>query len=197
MFNNFMDNFQDILGGMGGGDSHWLEPDFLLATIVSGMVNVGGVELGITLYVKGPIITGVMIGEREYLAKLTEIFKTQMQKSLAGLPPEHRQVAEAALDFTTMIEDSYPDAAFGDKVDEDYADEDEDMGDEDDAPLAMPILHMHLKDPVIIHPQPSISFLDSLLPIMRIRLTSIDAWMLGKVDMVPPDFPEDVSGIRH
>lgn len=191
MFNNFMDGFQDMFSGMGGGDSFWLEPDFLLSNLVSGMVNIGGVELGITLVVKGAVITGTLVGEREYLEKMTEIFKAQVAKSLAGLPPEQRQLAEAALDFTLLSEDTYPDML--DDEDEEDFDEDED----DIDPPPTPIMHLHLKDPLIIHPQPPVSFMNNLLPIMRIRLTSIDGWMLGTADLLPPDFPEDNTGIRH
>ena len=64
MFNEF--------GNSGGGDNDfWQEPDFLLADLVSGFVNKGGMELGITLFVKGLVLTGTLTSEQEYLKAIS------------------------------------------------------------------------------------------------------------------------------
>ncbi len=198
MFGNLND-LAGMLGNMGGGsDFSWLEPDFILAHLVSAMANIGGVELGVTLLVKGAVITGNLVGEREYLQRISEMFREQAKRTLAALPEDQRKIAEQALDFTMMFEDDYPEFDENTPDDEaDDADYDEDDGDEGMPDLSPPIQHLHLKEPIIIHPQPAIGFLESALPIMRIRLTAIDGWMLGKVDMVPSDFPPDNGGMRH
>ena len=45
------------------------------------------------------------------------------------------------------------------------------------------IRHLHLKDPVILQPQPAVSFTHSQVSILRIRLKAIDGWMVGKVNV--------------
>ena len=59
-----------------------------------------------------------------------------------------------------------------------------------------PIIHLHLKDPVIISPQPAITFSDGVFPIMRIRLAKVDGWMMGT--SIPGKMgPSFNSEIRH
>jgi hypothetical protein len=52
--------FNDYMGEAG----FWQEPDPFLVDLVSGFVNKGGMELGITLFMKGQVITGTLVSER-------------------------------------------------------------------------------------------------------------------------------------
>jgi hypothetical protein len=147
-----------------------------------------GAPLGITLLVKGTILTGTLVSEREYLTVLSEMLQTQIRRSLTGLSDEERKIAESAFDLTELVEDFYPDLD---------ADADDDEADEDDNLLGMnPIFHLHLKDPVIISPQPAITFADGVFPIMRIRLANVDGWMMGA--SIPGKMgPSFNSEVRH
>ena len=71
------------------------------------------------------------------------------------------------------------------------------------------IRHLHLKDPVIVFPHGILSLTESPLPIMRIRLTTIDGWLMGRMAIMDgedseddederrPFFPPRDNGIRH
>jgi hypothetical protein len=170
----------------------WQEPDFLLADLVSAFVNRGGMQLGITVFMKGMVITGTLVSEREYLSTMSKMFAKQARKSLLHPTPEELKATEELFDFTNLTED--------DRTDREN-DEDEDEDDDfDDGEVHVPtIRHMHLKDPVILQPQSSISFSQSQLPIMRIRLTAVDGWMMGKVtlDDSMGDFSLPPSEVRH
>ena len=105
-------------------DTSWMEPDFILSYLVSSLVNMAGAPLGITLLVKGTILTGTLVSEREYLTVLSEMLQTQIRRSLSGLSDEERKIAESAFDLTELVEDFYPDLSAEEEADED-ADEDE------------------------------------------------------------------------
>ena len=143
------------------GDEAWNEPDFLLSYLVSSLVNLGGAPVGITLMVKGTILSGTLMSEREYLDTISGLMQQQVRDALSGMTPEDREMAEKAFDFRDMAEDFYP--------------EDED----DDKPGPEPLYFLHLRNPLVISPQPVISFSSGVLPVMRIRLANIDGWMLG------------------
>ncbi len=179
-----------MFNGFNGADADekgsWHEPDFVLAYLVSSLVNLAGTPLGVTLMVKGVVITGTLMSEREYLETLTRMLQSQVRRSLSGLNEEDREMAEAAFDLTDLTEDFYPDSK-----------EEIEEGEEVDFEMGMQIIsHVHLKDPMVISPQPSISFTDGIFPIMRIRLSNIDGWMLGTS---MPGFGDllDDGGIRH
>ncbi|MCB9452670.1 MAG: hypothetical protein H6672_14625 [Anaerolineaceae bacterium] len=170
----------------------WLEPDFLLADLISGLVNKTGMPLGITLFMHGTVITGTLISEKEYLGSLSETFIRQAKRGMESPSEENIKAVEELFDFRTLKED----------VDlEEIAGKDEDELDDIDMPL---IRHLHLKDPMIIVPQPSITFGASPMPVMRIRLASIDSWMVGKMSLddleaglpFDLDIPDD-GGLRH
>ncbi len=55
---------------------YWAEPDFLLADLVSLMANKMGAHLGMTLMIKGSVLTGTLVGEREYFDTINRLFKT-------------------------------------------------------------------------------------------------------------------------
>jgi hypothetical protein len=64
------------------------------------------------------------------------------------------------------------------------------LEDEDEAFEVQPVRYLHLRDPVIIYPGATMSFQESPLPIMRIRLTEVEGWMLGRI-MVMTHHDED------
>ncbi|MBZ0298009.1 MAG: hypothetical protein K8L99_35980 [Anaerolineae bacterium] len=157
----------------------WEEPDFLLSYLVSTLVNLSGAPLGITLLVKGVVITGTLISERDYLSTLSHMLQTQIRRSLNNMTEDERKMAESAFDLTDLTEDFYPD------------DNDE------DGELEMhPIQYLHLRDPLIVSPQPTVGFAKGAFPVMRIRLTTVDGWMLGTSLPGFPDLPTD-GGIQH
>lgn len=168
----------------------WMEPDFILTYLVSSLANMAGAPVGITLLIKGTIMTGTLISEREYLSLLSDILQSQVRRALSMLSEQERKIAESAFDLSDLIEDFYPGVPNSDEDD----DEDEDL--DEMMPGMSPIHHLHLKDPIVISPQPAISFSDGLFPVLRIKLASIDGWMLGSSipdTMAPPSDGE----IRH
>jgi hypothetical protein len=184
--------FNDYTGESG----FWQEPDPFLVDLVSGFVNKGGMELGITLFIKGQVMTGTLVSEQDYLNAMSDMFAAQAKKSMVKPTKEELKATEDVFDFTHLAEDIDPAQFMPDLADVD--EEDFDM--DDNMPLPV-IRHLHLKDPVILQPQPSISFSHSQISIVRIRLTAIDGWMIGKVtvedDSLDDDFMPPPSHIRH
>jgi len=198
MFNEF--------GGSGGDDSDfWQEPDFLLADLVSGFVNKGGMELGITLFVKGLVLTGTLTSEQDYLKAISGMFATQAKKSLVNPSKQEIKNTEEVFDFTGLAEDVDLTELYGQRDaefdDEPVEPDEEEFGDPAEDDRTMPtIRYLHLKDPVIIQPQPAVSFTHTQVSILRVKLTTIDGWMVGKVTVdddltdFPPPPPNE---IRH
>lgn len=184
-----------------GDTGYWHEPDALLVDIVSGFVNKGGMELGVTLFIRGLVISGTLVGEREYLRAISDMFRSQAKRTLLNPTKQEMQMTDEIFDFTNMaedivVEDLYDDAAPA-------ADDAADGEDMDDIPGVPAIRYLHLKDPAVIQPQPAVSFSHSSISILRIRLTAVDGWMLGKVTVdddeddlmnFPPPAPNE---IRH
>lgn len=178
-----------------GDEAFWQEPDFLLADIISGFVNKGGMELGITLYVKGLVVTGTLISEHEYLLALSAMFTSQAKKTLVNPTKREMKMTEEVFDFTGLAED----VESTEREDDDSDNSDESDVEERPYPA---IRYLHLKDPVIIQPQPAVSFTHTQVSILRIRLTTIDGWMIGKVTMDGDDLmdgfpPVSPNEIRH
>ena len=161
--------------------AYWQEPDFLLTDLVSLLANRLESDMGITLMIKGAILTGTLVSEREYLATLNNLFKTMARGSATKPTREQLEVIDEAFGFDELTEDSYPERA---EVNAEDGDEDDD---EDAGFGGSPIRHLHLKDPVIIYPGSTLSFTESLLPILRIRLITIDGWMLGRITVMRDD----------
>lgn len=155
---------------------YWAEPDFLLADLVSLMANKMGAQLGMTLMIKGSVLTGTLVGEREYLNAINRLFKTLARDSMVKPSKEDLAAIEQAFQFDMLTENS-------------YRDEDEDDTDEDDEEAfeTPPIRYLHLKDPMIIYPGSTISFTDSALPILRLRLSMVDGWLLGRITIISDD----------
>lgn len=162
----------------------WQEPDFLLSDLISMLVNRSGIQFGITLMVRGMVVSGVLVGEREYLAELSKYFQDQAKDAIkevmaTATKKEVREMlkeAEEAWDFTYLTEDVYQD--------EEADEKEEDEDDEDEFGLPPPdfseIRHLHLKDVEIVFPAPGLEFFQSRIPTWRIRLTSIDGWLVGR-----------------
>jgi len=203
MFNEF---------GGGGDNDFWQEPDFLLADLVSGFVNKGGMELGITLFVKGLVLTGTLTSEQDYLKAISGMFAAQAKKSLVNPSKQEIKNTEEVFDFTGLAEDVDLTELYGER-DPEFDDEVEDeptpkfeevnpdeMETEEDDRTMPSIRYLHLKDPVIIQPQPAVSFTHTQVSILRVKLTTIDGWMVGKVTVeddltdFPPPPPNE---IRH
>ncbi len=153
---------------------HWQEPDFLLADIVSFMANKLEVGLGITLMCRGAVYTGTLVGEREFLRQANDLLKTLVRDSLPGASRAELKEVDSAFIYDRLFEDQYVDP---------NAPDDEAA----DAYHPQPIRFLHLQDPVIIYPGSTISFTESALPIMRIRLTEIDGWMMGRITIFAPE----------
>ena len=156
--------------------AYWQEPDFLLTDLVSLMANRADSQMGVTLMVKGAILTGTLVGEREYLRRVNDMFKRMARETLVKPTKEDLDSIDEAFGFDELLEDEYPEGEEG-----------EDESDEVVMPETSPIRHLHLKDPVIIYPGSTLSFMDSALPILRIRLATIDGWMLGRISVIADD----------
>jgi hypothetical protein len=218
---------------MSGDNDFWQEPDFLLADLVSGLVNKGGMELGVTLFVKGLVITGTLVSEQGYLQAISSMFATQAKKSMRNPTRQDLEETEAAFDFTGLAEDVDITDLYGEREEFDDDSSQEPFDDELNARHTdtsefdgldefesfeemeerkyPAIRYLHLKDPSIIQPQPAVSFTHSQVPVLRIRLTAVDGWMVGRVTIESPipgmdeyddldnmdDFPPIGSNLRH
>ncbi len=186
-------DFFDPLDAIDSSD-YWLEPDILLSQLVGSMVNVGGMQMGITLFIKGAVMTGLLVGEREYLQAMTDLFTTQAKQAMSGLPEAAIQEAMSAFDFVDLAESpSHPPSSLGGGAD--------DFEDDDDY-IYVPPRYLHLKDPIIIRPESALTFMQSPIPIMRLRLSNIDGWMLGQavpmdMDDMASDDAESVDELLH
>ena len=154
----------------------WHEPDFLLMNLVSLLANKLEADLGITLMVGGSIVTGTLVSERYYLYTLGSIFRN-VGRNAVDIPSDIVDLVADALGVEDFTEDEYPERT-------DDEDEDTDDGEDPDDDLPPPVLlHLHLKDPVWIHPNSTVSFGQNPLPVIRLRLTAIDGWMFGRITM--------------
>ncbi|MEQ8672253.1 MAG: hypothetical protein RLP44_01145 [Aggregatilineales bacterium] len=178
--------------------SYWNEPDAVLTNIVAAYVNVMDMPIGITLFVKGMVISGTLVSEREYLKRLTATFTDMAKQVIQPKTKKEREVVEDMFNFQELEEGWYPDddgrlngdeedvpdelatsaQVFDNDVD---ADEDDDRFDFDLDVEEMPptIRHLHLTDVSIVTPQPTIAFGQGPMPYLRMRLTMVDGWILG------------------
>jgi hypothetical protein len=173
--------------GLVGGDfdtsAFWQEPDFLLADIIHLLVNVAELEIGVTLFVKGMTMTGVLTSERSYLRDLTDTFRKRVQLKNKKMSKKEREEFTAMFDFTQLSE-----STVAQELDEEG--------------IPMPpgmssIRFLHLKNPMLIGPEGVMDFTQGDTPYVRLRLTLIDGWMLGEV--VTPDMfrGDDSPDILH
>ncbi len=150
----------------------WQEPDLLLGLLVSFLANKLSAEFGITLMVRGTVLTGTLVSERTYLTLVSDLFKSLAHQAIGEPEGEVAKALEAAFDFADMAEDADDGRADG----------------EADA-VFPPIRFLHLRDPFILYPGAAMSFSESPLPILRLRLTEVDGWLPGRVHVM--DRPED------
>lgn len=190
---DFDDLYDDMFNGDGG---FWNEPDFLLSNLVSLMANKMDSQLGITLLVRGLIMTGTLAGEREYLTAVNNMFKSIAKDSLVKPSKDDLEAIDRAFIFDQLTEDNYP-------PDQSDSEDDETDLEEEEFDIAQ-IRYLHLKDPVIIYPQSALSLTESPLPIIRIRLTEVDGWMMGRMSVISLGDDEENNGfglpdngIRH
>lgn len=183
--------------------SFWLEPDFVFTDLIMTMVNTLNMPIGVTLMLKGMVVTGVLVSEQSYLQTLSNTFNEMMKADIkaAGEDPP----SEDIFDFTMLSESAPLDSMIQRMAQEmqekeknssskkpqaeDWMDWDDDDDDEDEDVMPGPIRYLHLSDPVVISPLPGISFANSLLPVMRLRLTMVDGWILGQA--IDPDELQD------
>lgn len=202
MFNNFMPQ---------GNSEFWLEPDFFLTELVSLFVNRGGMELGITLFVHGAVITGTLVSEQVYLQSMSEMFVSQAKRALYKPSQNDIETTESIFDFTRLAEDFTPEeiremleeraAAIANRRQKDFDNDDDDeegedfdemdFDDLDDDIDHSHVRHLHLKDPLVLHPQNPVSYSHGQVSILRLRLTAIDGWMIGKVTLEENDTLDD------
>ncbi len=186
---------------MGGGDNFWDEPDFVLTYIVTALVNGMGMEIGMTFMVRGVLVSGTLISEDSYLDLLTQRLQQQISLDDTDAPAEAREALKTVLDLRSLKEFSPDD--YVPPVDEDDFDEDDlplspdDLGDLDPGEMPPALQHVHIKDPLIVAGDQSVGFGEGGDILYRLRLTSIDGWMVGRLmpDM-PNDFP-DFDGLAH
>lgn len=174
--------------------AYWQTPDFILTDIITTMVNMMEMPVGITLFMKGMIISGALVSERHYLASLSNVFQALASATFEGAEEdgEMRQEIQRLFDFTKLTENDYSiiddddEQSDQDEFDESDFDADtdddfrfEDLYDEKKSSV-IPVRFMHLRDAMVLYPGASIGFRHSILPIIRIRINSIDGWILGQ-----------------
>lgn len=164
---------------------YWAEPDFLLADLVSLMANKMGAQLGMTLMIKGSVLTGTLVGEREYLQSINRLFKSLARDSMVKPSKDDLAAIDDAFQFDLLTEDIYPDE-----------DDEDDEVINDEPPETPPIRYLHLKDPMIVYPGSTISFTDSALPILRLRLSMVDGWLPGRITIISDDELHDPGPIH-
>jgi hypothetical protein len=162
-----------------GDEEYWQEPDFLLALLVSFLANKLDAEFGVTLILRGTVLTGTLVSERAYLSRMNDLFQGLVRGSLASPNPEELRLIDEAFGFDDMTEDVYLDDDQPENAPEDLS--------------FPPIRYLHLRDPYILYPGAAMSFTESPLPILRIRLTEIDGWLPGRVNVVDHGDGDDFS----
>jgi hypothetical protein len=200
-------------------NNYWDEPDFILTYIVTALVNGMGIEVGVTVTVRGLVMSGTLVSEQAYLDNLTTMLQTQIDFGDPDAPPEAREALNNILDLRMMTEfdpegifkpltdqlDTPPDdslddvsAPLGQPSGDDPFSEDmlEDLLEDVDMPP--PLQFAHLKDPLVLSGEPPVSFGEGSDVILRVRLTSIDSWMIGRLLPDMPDFPDfDLGNLAH
>lgn len=192
-----MNNVDDMDDFFMSDGSYWQAPDFILTDIITTMVNMMEMPVGITIFMKGMIVSGSLVSERQYLGSLSAVFQALATASFEGAEDdaEMKDELHRLFDFTKLTENDY---SIMDE-DEDDPQPDTPLEDESDFDLEMgedafdfdefydmkkssvvPVRFMHLRDAMVLYPGASIGFRHSILPIIRIRINSIDGWILGQ-----------------
>jgi hypothetical protein len=135
--------------------------------LISFLANKLNAEFGITLMVRGTVLTGTLVSERAYLTEVSDLFKSLAHQAIGEPSGDIMDALEEAFDFADMAEDADPEEA-----------------DDDSEALFPPIRFLHLRDPYILYPGAAMSFSESPLPILRLRLTEVDGWLPGRVNVI-------------
>jgi len=173
---------------------YWQAPDFILSDIITTMVNMMDMPIGITIFMKGMILSGSLVSERQYLASLSAVFQSLAQATFDDDGDgEMETEIQRLFDFTKLTENDYDVDELDDEEFElpeeepinEIEEEDEDEIDFDELyrmkkASVVPVRFMHLRDAMVLYPGASIGFRHSILPIVRIRINSIDGWILGQ-----------------
>jgi len=183
---DFPDYDEAEFGFMGGNfdtSAFWQEPDFLLADIIHMLVNIAELEIGVTLFVKGMTLTGVLTSEKNYLRDLTATFRKRVHLKNKKMTKKEREEFNAMFDFTRLSESNVAQEL-------------------DEEGVSMPagvssIRFLHLKNPMLLGADGVMDFAQGDTPYVRLRLTLIDGWMLGQV--VTPDMfrDDDIADVLH
>ncbi|MCL4253106.1 MAG: hypothetical protein KJ043_04930 [Anaerolineae bacterium] len=192
-----MNNVDDMDDFFMSDGSYWQAPDFILTDIITTMVNMMEMPVGITIFMKGMIVSGSLVSERQYLGSLSAVFQALASASFEGAEDdaEMKDELHRLFDFTKLTENDYsmmdededdpqPDTPLEDESDFDL-EMDEESFDFDEfydmkKSSVVPVRFMHLRDAMVLYPGASIGFRHSILPIIRIRINSIDGWILGQ-----------------
>ncbi len=192
-----MNNVDDMDDFFMSDGAYWQAPDFILTDIITTMVNMMEMPVGITIFMKGMIVSGSLVSERQYLGSLSAVFQALASASFEGSEDdaEMKDELQRLFDFTKLAENDYsmmdedddddqPDTTLEDESDFDL-EMDEDGFDFDEfydmkKSSVVPVRFMHLRDAMVLYPGASIGFRHSILPIIRIRINSIDGWILGQ-----------------
>ncbi len=192
---------------MAGGDNPWDEPDVVLTYIVTALVNSMGLQMGMTVMARGLVISGTVVSERSYLENVTQTLLDHVNFTGADIPEEAKESLKDILDVRSLAEFDIEDYMSGIPLDDDDDLDVEgfvnlplngaevDEMDADDMPP--PLMYIHLKDPVVVAGEPPIGFGEGSDVVIRLRLTSIDGWMLGKLTPNLPDYMEFDDDIQH
>lgn len=176
--------------------NYWQEPDFLLNDLVALFANALDAELGITLMVGGSILSGMLVSERVYLKAVNSLVKRLTHELDEKPPPEVIDELVGVFSPDRLSEDLVAAAIDSDDPESIIAHEIE----EELERGQMPLRYLHLRDPILVQPGAMLHFSDSELPIMRLRLSQVDGWIIGRASVISSDMFEDAfppGGIVH
>lgn len=161
----------------------WQEPDILLTELVSLFANSLDAELGVTLMVGGAVISGTLIGERAYLKAVNGMVRRLTRELLEKPSAEELDAVAGVFDPDRLTEDLLPAV-----LQENGASADIETDLLNQTP---PLRYLHLRDPILVQPGSMLSFADSELPIMRVRLTHVEGWIVGHANVIPQQELDD------
>lgn len=199
---------------------YWSEPDQLLSYVVTMLVNAMDMEFDVTIMLRGLVISGTLVSEGKYLKQASNALAGQFDLSSSKIPVDAREALKEMFNLTNMTEFDVRDyIEIGKaKADADSAappDDDpssttdpefdnDDLDDEDFEALIdnmpPPLQYLHLRDPMIVAGEPPIRFANGSEIALRLRLASIDGWMLGRLFPVMDDDIlglDDDDDVRH
>lgn len=161
----------------------WQEPDFLLTELVSLFANALDAELGITLIMGGAIISGTLIGERAYLKAVNGLVKRLSREMLDQPTADDLDAITGVFEPDRLVEDLLPAVTSENGT---TAEIETDL-----LTQPPPLRYLHLKDPILVKPGVTLSFSGSELPILRVRLTQVEGWIVGHANVLSSDALDD------